>query len=110
VDCTSIEWKALNGPLADDYFMVDAEIKARLAELAYQAGQGVDQFAEALLRQVGHHCPAFRVTTAGVSSTTGCSTDEGRGDRFATCWALHEETEARWPRLIVRLRRFAEET
>jgi hypothetical protein len=59
VDCTSIEWKALNGPLADDYFMVDAEIKARLAELAYQAGQGVDQFAEALLRQGATIAPRF---------------------------------------------------
>jgi hypothetical protein len=31
---------------------VDAEIKARLADLAHQAGQEVDQFAEALLRRV----------------------------------------------------------
>jgi hypothetical protein len=31
---------------------VDAEIKARLADLARQAGQEVDQFAEALLRRV----------------------------------------------------------
>ncbi len=31
---------------------VDAETKARLAELARQAGQQVDQFAEALLRRV----------------------------------------------------------
>jgi hypothetical protein len=31
---------------------VDAETKARLAELARQAGQEVDQFAEALLRRV----------------------------------------------------------
>ena len=30
----------------------DAETKARLAELARQAGQDVDQFAEALLRRV----------------------------------------------------------
>jgi hypothetical protein len=30
---------------------VDAALKARLAELARQAGQGVDQFAEALLRR-----------------------------------------------------------
>lgn len=31
---------------------VDAETKARLAELARHAGQDVDQFAEALLRRV----------------------------------------------------------
>lgn len=31
---------------------VDAGLKARLAELARQAGQDVDQFAEALLRRV----------------------------------------------------------
>jgi hypothetical protein len=31
---------------------VDAETKARLAELARQAGQDVDQFAEAVLRRV----------------------------------------------------------
>ena len=31
---------------------VDAETKARLAELARQAGQDVDHFAEALLRRV----------------------------------------------------------
>ena len=31
---------------------VDAETKARLADLARQAGQEVDQFAEALLRRV----------------------------------------------------------
>ena len=31
---------------------VDAALKARLAELAKQAGQDVDQFAEALLRRV----------------------------------------------------------
>lgn len=31
---------------------VDAGLKARLAELARQAGQNVDQFAEALLRRV----------------------------------------------------------
>ena len=31
---------------------VDAALKARLAELAGQAGQDVDQFAEALLRRV----------------------------------------------------------
>jgi hypothetical protein len=31
---------------------VDAEIKARLADLARQAGQEVDKFAEALLRRV----------------------------------------------------------
>jgi hypothetical protein len=30
---------------------VDAALKARLAELAQQAGQNVDQFAEALLRR-----------------------------------------------------------
>lgn len=31
---------------------VDAALKARLAELARQAGQDVDQFAEALLRRI----------------------------------------------------------
>jgi hypothetical protein len=31
---------------------VDAETKARLANLAHEAGQEVDQFAEALLRRV----------------------------------------------------------
>jgi hypothetical protein len=31
---------------------VDAQIKARLADLAHQAGQEVDEFAEALLRRV----------------------------------------------------------
>ena len=31
---------------------VDATLKARLAELAHQAGQNVDQFAEALLRRI----------------------------------------------------------
>jgi hypothetical protein len=31
---------------------VDAEVKARLADLARQAGQEVDEFAEALLRRV----------------------------------------------------------
>ena len=31
---------------------VDAEIKARLSDLARQAGQEVDRFAEALLRRV----------------------------------------------------------
>ncbi len=31
---------------------VDAALKAHLAELALQAGQSVDQFAEALLRRV----------------------------------------------------------
>jgi hypothetical protein len=31
---------------------VDAALKARLVELARQAGQDVDQFAEALLRRV----------------------------------------------------------
>ena len=32
--------------------MVDAALKARLAELAQQAGQNVDQFAEAILRRI----------------------------------------------------------
>jgi len=33
---------------------VDAQIKARLADLAHQAGQEVDEFAEALLRRVAN--------------------------------------------------------
>ncbi len=33
---------------------VDATLKARLAELARQAGQDVDHFAEALLRRLAH--------------------------------------------------------
>ena len=39
---------------------VDAEIKARLADLAHQAGQEVDQFAEALLRRVAEADVRFK--------------------------------------------------
>jgi hypothetical protein len=37
--------------MATTTITVDAALKARLAELARQAGQDVDQFAEALLRR-----------------------------------------------------------
>jgi hypothetical protein len=35
-----------------DTITVDAALKARLTDLASQTGQGVDEFAEALLRRV----------------------------------------------------------
>lgn len=38
--------------MATTTITLDAALKARLAELARQAGQDVDQFAEAVLRRV----------------------------------------------------------
>ncbi len=40
------------GQMPTTTITVDAEIKARLADLAHEAGKEVDQFAEALLRRV----------------------------------------------------------
>jgi hypothetical protein len=58
---------------------VDADIKSRLADLAREAGQEVDEFTDALLRRVADADVRFEAWRACTSSTAACPGTQDRG-------------------------------